>query len=151
MQDRRDDDTGEPSSPPCAAHAVDPAYMWAGPDVRVKRVHDPAEAADGTRVLVDRIWPRGVRKADAGVDLWLRDVAPSAELRRWFAHDPDKWTEFRRRYRAELAERPEALDELVARARRGRVTLLFAARDREHNNAVALRELLLERVNADAS
>lgn len=151
MHDGRDDDTREPSSPPCAAHAVDPAYMWAGPDVRVKRVHDPAEAADGTRVLVDRIWPRGVKKADARVDLWLKDAAPSSGLRRWFAHDPDKWPEFRRRYRAELAERPDALDDLAARARTGRVTLLFAARDREHNNAVALRELLLERLNADPS
>jgi len=144
-----EDAGNDPSSPPCAAHEVDPAYMWAGggPDVRLKRVYDPADAADGTRVLVDRIWPRGLKKADARIDRWLKELAPSTELRRWFGHDPDRWPEFRRRYRAELAERPETLAELETAVRAGPVTLLFAAKDRERNNAVALRELLLERLS----
>jgi uncharacterized protein YeaO (DUF488 family) len=123
--------------------------MWApaGPDVRVRRVQDPAaRPADGTRVLVDRVWPRGLRKADAELDLWLKDLAPSTGLRRWFRHDPARWPEFRAAYRAELAERADALAPLLQAARRGPVTLLFAARDRERNNAVALRELVLERL-----
>lgn len=149
MQHGHGDDTvGEPSSPPCAAHEADPAYMWAGPDVRLKRVYDNAEPDDGTRALVDRVWPRGLRKADAAIEFWLKDAAPSSDLRRWFAHDPDKWPEFRRRYRAELAERADALAPLEQAARQSRVTLLFAARDRERNNAVVLRDWLLERLGA---
>ena len=107
-------------------------------EVRVKRVYDPHSPDDGLRVLVDRLWPRGMKRDTAGVDLWLRDVAPSAELRRWFGHDPARWSEFVERYRAELAGNP-ALSELLARVRQGgTVTLLFGAKDTEHNNAVAL-------------
>jgi uncharacterized protein YeaO (DUF488 family) len=113
--------------------------------VRLKRAYDPAGPEDGTRILVDRLWPRGLSRDEAKVDHWLKDVAPSTELRRWFGHDPAKWTEFRRRYEAELAGNP-ALEELRALIRRDRhVTLLFGARDVEHNNAVVLRDLCSRR------
>jgi uncharacterized protein YeaO (DUF488 family) len=106
--------------------------------VRVKRVYDPPTPEDGVRILVDRLWPRGVKREEAKVDLWLKDIAPSADLRRWFGHDPARWPGFRDRYRAELAGNP-ALDELLALVAEGRqVTLLFAAKDTEHNNAVVL-------------
>jgi uncharacterized protein YeaO (DUF488 family) len=109
--------------------------------IRLKRVYDPAEPEDGTRVLVDRLWPRGLSRDAAKLDQWLKDVAPSTELRRWFGHDPAKWAEFRRRYEAELAHNP-ALEELRAIIRRDkRVTLLFGARDVVHNDAVVLREV----------
>lgn len=112
-------------------------------EVTTKRIHEPAAEADGTRVLVDRVWPRGIRKDAAALDLWLKDVAPSKGLRQWFGHDPDKWPEFRRRYHAELEAHPEALRPLHEYLERGdRVTLLFAARDEQHNNAVALAEYL---------
>ncbi len=117
--------------------------------IRVKRIYDPPDRHDGFRVLVDRIWPRGVRKEDAKVDLWLKDVAPSAELRRWFGHDPERWAEFRRRYRAELKDRPEALKLLRDKALGGTVTLLFAARDPERNKAVALAEIVASRSQAE--
>ena len=110
--------------------------------IKVKRIYEPAELGDGFRVLVDRIWPRGVRKDEAAVDLWLKDVAPSTALRRWFGHDPGRWAEFRRRYRAELQERPDALALLRDKAAAGAVTLGYAARDPEHNNAVALKDVL---------
>ncbi len=112
--------------------------------VRVKRIYEPASAEDGYRVLVDRLWPRGVRKAEAHVDAWLKQLAPSTELRRWFGHDPARWDEFRERYRREL-ETPEArqaLEDLARRAAAGTVTLLYSARDTEHNQAVALEEVL---------
>lgn len=109
--------------------------------VRLKRAYEPPARADGTRVLVDRLWPRGLSKDKARVDLWLRDVAPSTGLREWFGHDPGKWPEFRRRYRAELAGNT-ALAELRALCRAGTVTLLYAARDTEHNNARVLEERL---------
>ena len=113
--------------------------------IRLKRAYDPAEPQDGTRILVDRLWPRGLPRGEAKVDHWLRGVAPSAELRRWFGHDPAKWAEFRRRYEAELAHNP-SLEELRALMRRdGRVTLLFGAKDVEHNNAVVLRDLCARR------
>jgi uncharacterized protein YeaO (DUF488 family) len=110
--------------------------------IRVKRIYEPAAAEDGFRVLVDRVWPRGVKKTAAAVDLWLKDVAPSTELRKWFAHDPAKWAEFRRRYRAELQHQGDAVALLDRRQREGAVTLLFSARNSLHNNAVALREYL---------
>ncbi|KPV39600.1 hypothetical protein AN478_10740 [Thiohalorhabdus denitrificans] len=113
-------------------------------EVRLKRVYDDAEPADGERILVERMWPRGMRKEDARLDLWLKEVAPSPELRNWFGHDPEKWPEFKRRYRDELSQRPDLLEDLRQRARSGPVTLLYAARDREHNSAVALRETLEE-------
>ena len=108
--------------------------------IRTKRVYDPPERRDGKRVLVDRLWPRRLKKAEAQLDMWLRETAPSNELRRWFGHDPARWDEFRRRYAAELERNREALAPLLDI--RGTVTLLFAARDLEHNNAVALAEWL---------
>lgn len=110
----------------------------------LRRVYAPPGPDDGHRLLVDRLWPRGLSKARAGVDEWLRDVAPSAELRRWFGHDPARWTEFKRRYGNELRAGPAsaALARLRALADRGRVTLLYAAQDEVHNNARALLEFL---------
>jgi uncharacterized protein YeaO (DUF488 family) len=109
--------------------------------IRIKRVYDPPSPEDGRRVLVDRLWPRGLTKAEAHVDDWLKEVAPSNELRRWFGHDPERWTEFRRRYREELHGNP-ALEQLKRMAAEGPLTLLYAARDETRNNAVALAELL---------
>ncbi|HEU4617813.1 MAG TPA: DUF488 domain-containing protein [Gammaproteobacteria bacterium] len=111
-------------------------------DIRTKRVYDPPDAADGARVLVDRVWPRGVRKESAKLALWLKEIAPSTELRRWFGHDPERWEEFRRRYRAELERNGEAVARLRELAKRGRVTLVYSARDTEHNQAVALADFL---------
>lgn len=108
----------------------------------VKRTTEAAEDKDGTRLLVDRIWPRGVRKDTLRLDGWLKDVAPSTELRKWFAHDPAKWESFRQKYFAELDAKPEALKPLVTAMGKGKVTLLYSARDREHNQAIALREYL---------
>jgi uncharacterized protein YeaO (DUF488 family) len=111
-------------------------------DVRLKRAYDPAAATDGSRVLIDRIWPRGVSREQAHLDEWARELAPSGELRRWFSHDPDRFAEFRRRYRAELAAQEAKLRELRQRARQGTLTLVYAARDTDHNDAVVLAELL---------
>ena len=113
--------------------------------IKLKRAYLPAAAGDGTRILVDRLWPRGVRKPDAAIDLWAKDIAPSTALRKWFDHDPARWPEFRRRYAAELRRHPDELAELRARARREPVTLVFAARDELHNDAVVLRAVLLGR------
>ncbi len=113
--------------------------------LRIKRVYEPASADDGERVLIDRLWPRGLAKAEAAVDHWLRELAPSTGLRRWFGHDPARWDEFRRRYFAELGAEAAAgaLAELRALLAGPRpVTLLYGARDEEYNNAVALREYL---------
>jgi uncharacterized protein YeaO (DUF488 family) len=114
------------------------------PDVRLKRAYDRVAPGDGYRVLVDRLWPRGVSKERARLDEWARELAPSAELRTWFGHDPERFAEFERRYRAELAAHGEKVDELRRRAREGTVTLVYAARDEEHNDAVVLAELLRE-------
>ena len=111
--------------------------------MRVKRVYEPASPDDGMRVLVDRIWPRGISKSKARIDAWMKDVAPSTVLRKWFGHDPERWAEFRRRYRVELAEQPERLRELRALAREGPLTLVYSARDEEHNQAVVLRDRLM--------
>lgn len=110
--------------------------------VKIKRVYDPPAREDGVRVLIDRIWPRGLAKADAAVEHWLKEAAPSTALRQWFGHDPARFAEFRRRYREELAGRPEVMAELRRLARKGTLTLVFAARDTEHSNAAVLRELL---------
>jgi len=110
--------------------------------VKLKRVYDPPKPADGFRVLVDRLWPRGVSKSSARIDLWLKEIAPSAALRRWFGHDPLKWDAFRARYFRELQKNPKAVAQLNEIIRNGPVTLLFAAKDQEHNNAVALKEYL---------
>src|SRR4051812_33728896 len=107
-------------------------------DVRLKRAYDPPADADGYRVLIDRLWPRGVRREDAALDEWARELAPSAELRGWFGHDPARFAEFRRRYTTELAAQEAKLRELRRRAREGTVTLVYGARDTEHNDAVVL-------------
>lgn len=111
-------------------------------DVEIKRIYDPAEPGDGYRVLIDHVWPRGISKERARLDEWARALAPSDELRRWFDHVPERFEEFRRRYRRELERHPELIEALRERARTGRVTVLYAARDREHNNAAVLAELL---------
>jgi len=112
--------------------------------VSIKRIYEPASASDGRRILVDRLWPRGVSKAKAHLDAWMRDVAPSTELRKWFGHRPERWTEFRLRYIAELKENPE-LRKLRDMAAAEPVTLLYGARDSAHNDAVVLAEYLAHR------
>lgn len=112
-------------------------------NVRLKRAYEPAAASDGTRILVDRLWPRGVRKEDAVLDDWMKAIAPSAELRKWFGHDPARWPEFQRRYARELRRREKEIERLRALARTGPVTLVFGARDEAHNDAVVLRKVLL--------
>lgn len=111
----------------------------------IKRVYDPPAKADGLRILVDRLWPRGPSKQGAKIDHWFRDVAPSGRLRKWFPHDLARWDEFRKRYVRELDRSPEAVAELRKLLSRRRATLLFAAKDAEHNNAVVLREYLAKR------
>jgi uncharacterized protein YeaO (DUF488 family) len=111
-------------------------------DVHVKRIYDEAGPDDGYRVLIDHVWPRGVSRERARLDEWARELAPSDDLRRWFAHDPERFEEFRARYRDELANRRAVLLELARRASGGPVTILYAARDRQHNNAVVLAALL---------
>lgn len=111
-------------------------------EIRVKRVYEEPDPADGYRVLVDRVWPRGLSKEKVRADEWLKDTAPSNELRKWFGHDPDKWQEFQRRYSSELAERKEAVQSLLDAAGKSVVTLLYSAKDEEHNQAVALKAYL---------
>ncbi len=110
--------------------------------LQIKRIYEPPSKEDGVRILVDRLWPRGVSKDEAHVDAWLKDIAPSADLRRWFGHDTDKWSEFRRRYKAELDDNPAAVDELKRQIDQSPVTLLYGAKDTEHNNAVVLRDFV---------
>ncbi len=112
--------------------------------VKVKRVYEARSAAagDGKRILVDRMWPRGLRKEEVAVDGWIKEIAPSSELRKWFGHDPAKWDEFKKRYRQELTGKGEIVNKLRADAEHGTLTILYAAKDREHNNAVALKELI---------
>jgi uncharacterized protein YeaO (DUF488 family) len=111
--------------------------------IALKRVYDDKSPGDGFRVLVDRLWPRGLDKATAGIDLWFKDAAPSPDLRRWFGHDPDRWPEFQRRYRAELNKNEAALATLRDLAKEhGKLTLLYAARDTAHNHAIVLRDAL---------
>jgi len=112
-------------------------------NIQTKRVYEPAAPEDGERILVERLWPRGVRKADLKFDAWLKDVGPSTELRKWFSHDPERWTEFRTRYGIELDAAPATWQPLVEAAGRGKLTLLYSSHDTEHNNAVALRDYLL--------
>ncbi len=107
--------------------------------IKVKRAYRPPEADDGFRVLVERLWPRGLSKAEVAIDLWLKEVAPSPALRKWFGHDPAKWEKFCRRYWAELAERGEAVQRLREKAREGVLTLVYGSRDEQHNAAVALK------------
>lgn len=112
-------------------------------DVKLKRAYESPTDVDGKRVLVDQLWPRGVRKTDAAIDYWMKELAPSTELRKWFAHDPSRWEEFRRRYAAEIEAHREEFDRLSDLALKGPITLVYAARDETHNDAVVLRELLL--------
>lgn len=110
--------------------------------VKIKRAYDDREAGDGYRVLIDHVWPRGVKREVLALDEWARELAPSDELRKWFNHEPSRFAEFRKRYRDELAGHADKLEELRGRARSGAVTIVYAARDREHNNAVVVAELL---------
>jgi uncharacterized protein YeaO (DUF488 family) len=112
-------------------------------NVKLKRAYEKPAPADGTRVLVDRLWPRGLSKEAVSIDHWMKELAPSAELRKWFGHQPSRWVEFRRRYIAELREHAEMLEELKGLARKGPVTLVYAARDQLHNEAIVLREILV--------
>jgi uncharacterized protein YeaO (DUF488 family) len=114
----------------------------------LKRAYEPRASDDGRRILVDRLWPRGVSKAHLAIDAWMKDLAPTAELRRWFAHDPAKWLVFRRRYERELKAHPELIDLLAKHALEGRVTLIFGARDESHNDAVVLAAVVRRRMAA---
>jgi uncharacterized protein YeaO (DUF488 family) len=110
--------------------------------IRIKRVYEPYSRADHYRILVDRVWPRGLTKEKAKIDLWLKEVAPSTELRKWFNHDPEKWTEFVRRYFKELSSKQDLISIILEKANKVPITLVFGAKDQEHNNAVALKEFL---------
>lgn len=114
--------------------------------LKVKRVYESAARGDGTRFLVERLWPRGMKKEDLKMDAWLKEVAPSDGLRRWFAHDPLKWKDFQQRYRAELVKNPDSWRSIVEAGKRGNVTLLYSARDTEHNNALVLKSFLEPRI-----
>lgn len=113
--------------------------------IRIKRTYDPPARTDGRRVLVERLWPRGMKKESLVMDEWLKEVAPSTELRKWFGHEPERWTEFQRRYKAELRANPAAWKSLLDATREGTVTLLYSAHDTEHNGAIVLREFLMAR------
>lgn len=113
--------------------------------IRVKRVYENPGPGDGARILVDRVWPRGLRRSDAKIDLWLREIAPSTELRKWFSHDPSRWAEFRERYFCELNGNAEGVQKLLETVSKGRVSLLFGAKEEAMNNAVALKEYLEDR------
>jgi uncharacterized protein YeaO (DUF488 family) len=113
--------------------------------VRLKRAYEPPAADDGTRILIDRLWPRAVKKMNAAIDEWMKDIAPSGALRKWFGHDPDRWQEFRRRYQSEVRQHPEQFERLRKLAQQGPITLVFSAHDEAHNNAVVLKDLLLDR------
>jgi uncharacterized protein YeaO (DUF488 family) len=112
-------------------------------NVRLKRAYNAPSRSDGTRILIDRLWPRGVKKATAAIDMWVKDIAPSTALRKWFGHDPARWQQFRRRYSDEIHRQRDRLEELRSLAERGRITLVFAAHDEAHNDAVVLRDILL--------
>jgi uncharacterized protein YeaO (DUF488 family) len=137
------------SSPPCYLHELESAAAaTAAQDVRIKRIYDDPDGADGYRALVDRLWPRGVTKTRAALDAWLVELAPSSALRQWFMHEPGRFAEFARRYRAELRTQRRALDELRARSAKQRVTLLYGARDPRVNHAAVLRDVLLRSTRA---
>ncbi|HET7805750.1 MAG TPA: DUF488 domain-containing protein [Pseudolabrys sp.] len=113
--------------------------------LKLKRAYEPARPEDGVRILVDRLWPRGVSKAKAALDDWMKGIAPSTALRRWFGHDPGRWPAFQRRYRAELRGHTQELDRIRALAKKQTVTLIYSAHDEEHNDAIVLREVLLRK------
>ncbi|MFT4064053.1 DUF488 domain-containing protein [Paraburkholderia sp.] len=114
-------------------------------NVQIKRVYEPVSARDGARILVDRVWPRGITKAQAGLTLWMKDIAPSTRLRQWFNHDPDRWEQFQQAYARELDGNGEAVSQVLALCAAGPVTLLYGARDQEHNNALVLQQYLHKR------
>jgi len=116
----------------------------AAENVKLKRAYERPSSADGIRVLVDRLWPRGIKKANANIDHWIKELAPSTELRKWFGHDPTRWQEFRRRYAAELRQHEDQVDRLRDLARAGLITLVYAAHDEAHNDAVVLRDILVD-------
>jgi uncharacterized protein YeaO (DUF488 family) len=111
-------------------------------EVQMKRVYEKPNASDGNRILIDRLWPRGLTKEKAKVDVWLKDVAPSTELRRWFGHDPSKWNEFKKRYHGELKDNNVTVGELVKQVKKGKTTLVYGTKDEEHNDAVVIKEYL---------
>ena len=113
--------------------------------IKLKRAYEPPASDDGTRILIDRLWPRGVKRADAAIDEWMKDIAPSTGLRKWFGHDPARWQEFRRRYQSEIRQHPDEFDRLRSLAQNGPITLVFSAHDEAHNDAVVLKDLLLGR------
>lgn len=112
--------------------------------MNIKRVYDKPEKEDGRRILVDRVWPRGLTKDKASVDLWLKDIAPSTELRKWFDHDPAKWQEFRKRYKQELKENNEQVSVLKEELKKGKITLVYGAKDEKHNQALVIQEFFLD-------
>lgn len=114
--------------------------------VDIKRVYEPASRRDGMRILVDRIWPRGLRKESASLDLWLKEIAPSTELRKWYGHEPERWPEFQRRYKQELADHEAELNQLLDLARKRHVTLLYAAHDGERSNAQVLQQVISKKI-----
>lgn len=116
--------------------------------IKVKRVYEQADSADGRRVLVDRLWPRGLTKEKAAVDVWLKEIAPSTELRKWFGHEPPKWAEFKRRYHAELGKNDEAVAQLREEVSKGTVTLLYGSREETHNHAVVLKDWIEKHMGA---
>lgn len=119
--------------------------------IHLKRAYDRASSADGTRLLVERLWPRGIARVSLKLDGWLKDVAPSTELRKWFSHDPAKWDQFRHRYVDELKANPDSWQPILQAARRGKVTLIYSSHDTEHNNAVALQEFLQQHAGKQIS
>jgi|SRR6516165_5636835 uncharacterized protein YeaO (DUF488 family) len=110
--------------------------------IKLKRVYESAASDDGARILVERLWPRGIKKSALQIDAWLKDVAPTTNLRQWFAHDPEKWSGFRERYFRELRSNPRAVEPIITAAKRGNVTLIYSSHDTEHNNAVALKDYI---------
>lgn len=114
-------------------------------NVKLKRAYDAPEPTDGIRILIDRLWPRGVKKADVALDQWMKELAPSTALRKWFGHDPARWEEFCERYAAEVSQHPDQLEQLRALARKSPITLVYSAHDEAHNDAVALRDFILGR------
>jgi uncharacterized protein YeaO (DUF488 family) len=111
-------------------------------NIKIKRVYEQPDRKDGERILVDRLWPRGLTKEKAGVDLWLKEIAPSTELRKWFDHDPEKWQRFRRRYETEIRHKDDLIKVLRQKAREGTITLIYGARDEKHNEALVLKQFL---------
>lgn len=115
-------------------------------NIQVKRIYEESTESDGFRILVDRLWPRGIKKTEANIDLWLKDIAPSDSLRNWFNHDPKKWAEFQKRYAQEITDKQEDIDIILNEGKKKKVTLLFGSKETEHNNAVALLNILLTKI-----